>query len=123
MTAMSRQASLYNENERDFEGSSVGFLVDSGCIALSGLCFGCSPCTPFVGKSLPRTFSVIANGSQKVPVVSRKVERRVSQQSQPRSGLDYSREYDDELGGGYQLGLLRGLDTRFRLSRSDPLYL
>jgi hypothetical protein len=51
MTAMARQASLYSENERDFEGSSVGFLVDSGCIALSGLCFGCSPCTPFVGKS------------------------------------------------------------------------
>ena len=50
MTAMARQASLYSDNERDFEGSSVGFLVDSGCIALSGLCFGCSPCTPFVGE-------------------------------------------------------------------------
>ncbi|WWD18261.1 hypothetical protein CI109_102711 [Kwoniella shandongensis] len=36
------------ETERDFEGSSVGFLVDSACISLSGLFFGCSPCTPFV---------------------------------------------------------------------------
>jgi AGZA family xanthine/uracil permease-like MFS transporter len=50
MTAMARQASLYSENERDFEGSSVGFLVDSACIAMSGLFFGCSPCTPFVGE-------------------------------------------------------------------------
>ncbi|KAK8858377.1 hypothetical protein IAR55_002604 [Kwoniella newhampshirensis] len=48
MTAMARQASLYSETERDFEGSSVGFLVDSICIAFSGVFFGCSPCTPFV---------------------------------------------------------------------------
>lgn len=48
MVAMSKQAGLYDQRDGDFEGSSVAFLVDSACIAASGLFFGCSPCTPFV---------------------------------------------------------------------------
>jgi AGZA family xanthine/uracil permease-like MFS transporter len=48
MVAMSKQAGLFDARDGDFEGSSVAFLVDSGCIAASGLFFGTSPCTPFV---------------------------------------------------------------------------
>ncbi|WWC63731.1 uncharacterized protein I303_106336 [Kwoniella dejecticola CBS 10117] len=48
MVAMSKQAGLYDARDGDFEGSSVAFLVDSACIAASGLFFGTSPCTPFV---------------------------------------------------------------------------
>ncbi|WRT69331.1 uncharacterized protein IL334_006315 [Kwoniella shivajii] len=48
MVAMSKQAGLYDARDGDFEGSSVAFLVDSSCIAASGLFFGTSPCTPFV---------------------------------------------------------------------------
>ena len=48
MVAMSKQAGLFNQKDGDFEGSSVGFLVDSACVAMSGLFFGTSPCTPFV---------------------------------------------------------------------------
>jgi AGZA family xanthine/uracil permease-like MFS transporter len=54
LVAMSKQAGLYDQRDGDFEGSSAAFLVDSGCIAASGLFFGCSPCTPFVGESLGR---------------------------------------------------------------------
>lgn len=49
---MSKQAGLFDQRDGDFEGSSAAFLVDSGCIAASGLFFGTSPCTPFVGKYL-----------------------------------------------------------------------
>ncbi|WWC98245.1 hypothetical protein V866_005136 [Kwoniella sp. B9012] len=48
MVAMSKQAGLYDARDGDFEGSSIAFLVDSICIAFSGLFFGTSPCTPFV---------------------------------------------------------------------------
>ena len=50
---MSKQAGLFDARDGDFEGSSMGFLVDSVCISLSGLFFGSSPCTPFVGRYLP----------------------------------------------------------------------
>lgn len=48
---MSKQAGLYDQRDGDFEGSSAAFMVDSACISASGLFFGTSPCTPFVGKS------------------------------------------------------------------------
>ncbi|KAJ9097375.1 hypothetical protein QFC19_006844 [Naganishia cerealis] len=48
LVAMSKQAGLFDQRDGDFEGSSAAFLVDSGCIAASGLFFGTSPCTPFV---------------------------------------------------------------------------
>ena len=51
LVAMSTQAGLFDARDGDFEGSSVAFLVDSACISMSGLFFGSSPCTPFVGKS------------------------------------------------------------------------
>lgn len=50
LVAMSKQAGLFDARDGDFEGSSVAFLVDSACIAMSGLFFGSSPCTPFVGE-------------------------------------------------------------------------
>lgn len=52
LVAMSKQAGLFDARDGDFEGSSVAFLVDSACISMSGLFFGSSPCTPFVGESL-----------------------------------------------------------------------
>lgn len=45
---MSKQAGLFDMRDGDFEGSSVAFVVDSLCIAMSGLFFGTSPPTPFV---------------------------------------------------------------------------
>ena len=48
MVAMAKQAGVYDSKSNDFEGSSIAFLVDSLCIAASGLFFGTSPCTPFV---------------------------------------------------------------------------
>lgn len=48
LVAMSKQAGLFDMRDGDFEGSSVAFVVDSLCIAMSGLLFGTSPATPFV---------------------------------------------------------------------------
>jgi AGZA family xanthine/uracil permease-like MFS transporter len=48
LVAMSKQAGLFDARDGDFEGSSVAFMVDSICIAMSGLLFGTSPATPFV---------------------------------------------------------------------------
>ena len=48
LVAMSKQAGLFDMRDGDFEGSSPAFIVDSLCIAMSGLLFGTSPPTPFV---------------------------------------------------------------------------
>lgn len=48
LVAMSKQAGLFDMRDGDFEGSSVAFMVDSLCVAMSGLLFGTSPPTPFV---------------------------------------------------------------------------
>lgn len=91
MVAMSKQAGLYDQRDGDFEGSSAAFMVDSACISASGLFFGTSPCTPFVGKlrSIPyATRSLMSMGfsMQNPHLVSRKVERLVLPLSQHPSG-------------------------------------
>ena len=83
LVAMSKQAGLFDARDGDFEGSSVAFLVDSACISMSGLFFGSSPCTPFVGESSisgrPAPIQLadcnMSPRTQNPPVVSLRVER------------------------------------------------
>jgi AGZA family xanthine/uracil permease-like MFS transporter len=63
LVAMSKQAGLFDARDGDFEGSSVAFLVDSACISMSGLFFGSSPCTPFVGEFRRPNFYPLATTS------------------------------------------------------------
>jgi hypothetical protein len=129
---MSKQAGLYDQRDGDFEGSSAAFMVDSGCIAASGLFFGTSPCTPFVGEflvhcqancllTLPRTFRICGRYLRRrqdwpdsnrhlLLVLHRHLLLAHSQQLAfvvHRLGLDSRRKLNDAKCRQHQLGLHR----------------